>query len=129
MEAFEDIVKDHSQRIYYFLRGMGLEHNVADEVLEDVFVSYWRDLKSGHGLDAVALRLFQHATKKILAEISRSEPELLFRTEFRSKLVLLLKHHGFDSPDIAELTGMGIDQVRESYRVSWRPGTEKEDPV
>ncbi len=64
MEAFEDIVKDHSPRIYYFLRRMGLEHEDADELVQDVFILLWRDLKNGHGLGEVDFRLYQHAIKK-----------------------------------------------------------------
>ena len=65
MEAFEEIVKDHSPKIYYFLRRMGLEHEDADEIVQDVFILLWRDLKNGHGLNTVNFRLYQHSIKKV----------------------------------------------------------------
>ena len=66
MEAFEEVVKDHSPKIYYFLRRMGLAHEAADEIVQDVFILFWRDLKNGHGLEGVHFRLYQHAAKNCL---------------------------------------------------------------
>lgn len=73
MEAFEEIVKNHSPKIYYFLRSMGLEHEDADEVLQDIFILLWRDLKNGHGLSAVNFRLYQHAVKKVRSFLWRTK--------------------------------------------------------
>lgn len=65
MDAFEEIVKDRSSKIYYFLRRMGLTHEDADGIVDDVFILFWRDLQSGHGLNTVNFRLFQHAITKV----------------------------------------------------------------
>ncbi len=109
MEAFEIIVKDHSPKIYYFLRRMGLEHEDADEILQDVFILLWRDLKNGHGLDMVNLRLYQHAIKKAL--------NFLKETNAKDRLVFILKQHeGSDFGDISEITGMEVGDVRDSFK-------------
>src|SRR3954469_14465874 len=101
MEAFEDIVKHYSPMIYYFFRSLELGHEPADEATEEVFISYWRDLKSGHGLDAVGFRLYKHVAKKML----QPGPGLPNAIALSNKLVLLLKMEGFDSLDISEMTG------------------------
>lgn len=118
MEAFEDIVKDYSQQLYYFLRNAGLSHDETDELLEDVFIAYWRDLRSGHGLEAVSLRLFKHATRQVLERWGISLKEPSAEPALRDQLVLLLKQQGFDSLDVADLTGMTVAEVRESYRAA-----------
>lgn len=110
MEAFEEVVKDHSPKIYYFLRRMGLAHEAADEILQDVFMLLWRDLKNGHGLVSVNLRLYQHAIKKVLNFLNDDSAKDL--------LVFVLKQHeGFDFGDISEMTGMEVDAVRERFKV------------
>lgn len=114
MEAFEDIVKDYSPRIYYFFRSLGMDHEAADEATEEVFISYWRDLKSGHGLDAVGFRLYKHVAKKVLRPDHGSANAIALN----NKLVLLLKLEGFDSLDISEMTGLAIDEVRKRYQAA-----------
>lgn len=109
MEAFEEIVKDRAPKIYYFLRSMGLTHEDADEIVQDVFILFWRDLKSGHGLDMVSFRLFQHAIKKV--------PDFLKDSDATDRLVFLLKHdQGFDFSDISEITGMEVGEVRNRFK-------------
>lgn len=109
MEAFEEIVKDRSPKIYYFLRRMGLAHEDADEIVQDVFILLWQDLKSGHGLDTVNFRLYQHAIKKV--------PDFLKDSKVTDRLVFLLKHYeGFDFGDISEMTGMEVAEVRDRFK-------------
>lgn len=109
MEAFEEIVKDRAPKIYYFLRRTGLAHEDADEIVQDVFVLLWRDLKSGHGLDTVNFRLYQHAIKKAA--------DFLKDSDATDRLVFLLKHdEGFDFSDISEMTGMQVGEVRDRFK-------------
>ncbi|MES2278650.1 MAG: sigma-70 family RNA polymerase sigma factor [Bacteroidota bacterium] len=109
MKAFEEIVKDHSPKIYYFLRRMGLEHEDADEILQDVFILLWRDLKNGHGLDMANFRLYQHAIKKV--------PNSINENNTKDRLVFILKQYeGFDFGEISDMTGMEVGDVRESFK-------------
>ncbi len=111
MEAFEEIVKDHSPKIYYFLRRMGLAHEDADEIVQDVFILFWRDLKSGYGLETMNFRLYQHAIKKVADYLKHSDAT--------DRLVFLLKHdEAFDFTDISEMTGMEVGDVRDRFK-SW----------
>lgn len=91
MEAFKEIVKDHSRKIYYFLRRMGLEHEDADEIMQDVFILLWRDLKSGHGLNGVNFKLYQHAAKKALVFVNKSGSIPPEESNYKDKLVFVLK--------------------------------------
>lgn len=119
MEAFEEIVKDHSPKIYYFLRRIGLEHEDADEIVQDVFILLWRDLKSGHGLGAVNLRLYQHAIKKALNFLNKNGNTTLVDSNVAAKLVFVLKQHeGFDFGDISEMTGIPIGDLRTSFKAA-----------
>ena len=117
MEAFEEIVKDHSPKIYYFLRRMGLEHEDADEIVQDVFILLWRDLKNGHGLNTVNFRLYQHSIKKVFLNKTGNIP--LENSSVKGKLVFLLKRQeGFDFEDIAEMLGWSVIDVRNSFKSS-----------
>lgn len=109
MVVFEEIVKDHSPKIYYFLRRMGLAHEDADEIVQDVFILLWRDLKNGHELDTVDFRLFKHAIKKVHDSLNDSKPT--------DRLIFLLKHYeGFDFGDISEMTGLEVGDVRDRFK-------------
>jgi hypothetical protein len=116
MEAFEDIIKDHSPKIYYFLRNLGLSHEDADELVEEVFVSFWRDLKGGHGLAAVAFRLYQHAVKNVLSFYGMTIYDPLVDVSLLNQLSFLLKHAGFDFMDISEMTGLDMPAVRAGFK-------------
>ena len=124
MEAFEEIVKDHLPKIYYFLRRMGLEHEDADELVQDVFILLWGDLKSGHGLGEVNLRLYQHAMKKALNFLNKSGDAPLADNSIAGKLVFVLKHHeGFDFGDISEMISVPIGDVRTSFKAALDMGS------
>lgn len=116
MEAFEEIVKDSSLKIYYFLRRMDLEHDAADEIVQDVFILFWRDLKNGHGLGVVDFRLYQHAIKKAVMFINKTGSTTLVDNSIKDKLVFVLKQQeGFDFADIAEMLGITLNDVRNSF--------------
>lgn len=116
-EGFKAILSKYNQRIYYFLRKMGLNHEDADEILQDVFVLLWRDLKNGHGLDSVNLKLYQHAIKKALNFLDKNNDIPLHDSHVKDQLVLVLKNHeGFDFWDISEMLGWNINDVRNNFK-------------
>jgi len=117
MEAFEEVVKDHSPKIYYFLRRMGLAHEAADEIVQDVFILFWRDLKNGHGLEGVHFRLYQHAAKKLLSSLNKTANIPLQVSAIKDKLVFVLKQQeDFDFDDISEMLNWTISDVRNSFK-------------
>lgn len=116
MEAFEEILKDQSPKIYYFLRRMGLEHESADEIVQDVFILLWRDLTNGHGLDSVNLRIYRHAIKKSLTFLNKITKTPPGDSRVTDKLIFVLKQHeGFDFGDISEMLNWSVIDVRDSF--------------
>lgn len=117
MVVFEDIVKDFSPKIYYFLRRIGLAHDDADEIVQDVFILLWRDLKSGHGLESSVLRLYQHAVKKVWHPVKHRKADQAEDNGIADKVLFILKHYeGFDFTDIADILGVPIPEVRHRYQ-------------
>ncbi|NNU34811.1 hypothetical protein HK413_13475 [Mucilaginibacter sp. S1162] len=53
-EGFKLVLNKYNQPVYYFLRKIGLTHEAADELLQDIFVRFW---KSAY---------MEHATLKII---------------------------------------------------------------
>ncbi|NVO20349.1 MAG: sigma-70 family RNA polymerase sigma factor [Bacteroidetes bacterium] len=44
--AFSLLVRKHQERIYYFVRRMVVDHQDADDVVQNVFIKVWKNLGS-----------------------------------------------------------------------------------
>ncbi len=44
--AFNLLVRKHQEKIYYFVRRMVVDHNDADDVVQNVFIKVWNNLDS-----------------------------------------------------------------------------------
>lgn len=44
-EAFGYLLKKYQQKIYWHVRRMVIDHDDADDVVQDIFVKVWRNLE------------------------------------------------------------------------------------
>src|SRR5690606_28344911 len=54
-EAFGDLLKKYQQKIYWHVRRMVIDHDDADDVVQDIFIKVWRKrekLREDFQLDA-----------------------------------------------------------------------------
>lgn len=64
--AFSLIVSLYSERLYWYVRGMGLSHEDTDDLLQEIFVKVWGSLPSFRGESKLFTWLYRIATNEVL---------------------------------------------------------------
>lgn len=70
-EAFNCIVKEYSERLYWHVRALVCSHSDADDVLQEVFIKIWTSLPSFRGESKLYTWLWRIATNESLNFIRR----------------------------------------------------------
>ncbi len=69
--AFEETVNRYGERLYRHIRSMVLDHDDADDVLQDTFMKAWAALDSFKGEAQVSTWLYRIATNECLSFLAR----------------------------------------------------------
>jgi RNA polymerase sigma factor (sigma-70 family) len=64
--AFNLIVKKYQERIYWHVRKLVLDHNDADDILQNTFIKAWNGLEGFRGASALYTWLYRIATNEAL---------------------------------------------------------------
>ncbi len=70
---FEKLVSDYSRLLYVQVRSIVLNHDDADDVLQNTFVKAWNKLDSFNGEAAVSTWLYRIATNEALQHLRRAK--------------------------------------------------------
>lgn len=70
---FESLVKDYSPMLYAQIRGIVLNHDDADDVLQETFIKVWKALPRFRGDAAVTTWLYRIASNEALQHIRRQK--------------------------------------------------------
>lgn len=73
--AFEDLVERYQARIYRHLKKMVKDNHVAEDLLQETFLSAYRGLKGFAGASSFSTWLFRIATNSALMFLRRHRPE------------------------------------------------------
>ncbi|HSJ12764.1 MAG TPA: RNA polymerase sigma factor [Longimicrobiales bacterium] len=139
-DAFSELVRRHQQALYRHARGMGVEHDVALDLVQDAFVRAWvrlRQCRDPEHFRAWLFRLFRNLVLDYTRDIRRRELPLeaagerasrdeITPFELRASLTqalgelpellreaFLLRHVAERSyEEIAELTGARLSAVK-----------------
>lgn len=115
-DAFRLILKKYQQKIYYFLRRMGLGHEDADELLQDVFVKFWKTVNTSQAGEALNITLYGLAAKGCLAYQQKHSIKTLQGLTAEKQLFIILKEQEeFDFQEIAQITAIPVNEVRVSF--------------
>lgn len=112
-EGFKSILTQYSQPIYYFLRKMGLDHDDADELLQDLFVKF-----SGSTVfnNTIRITLYWLASKSCLAYLVKHKPAYLEALTSEQRLIMVLKlQEEFDFIEIAQIIAIPVTEVRNIF--------------
>lgn len=113
-EGFKRLLDKYSRQLYYFLRRMGLDHDDADESLQDAFVRFWRAGIIDEPGNSIQNVLYRLATEKCLTKNVKVPFNGLTATQF---LILVLKEkEGFDFTDIAQIVSVPVNEVRRLFK-------------
>jgi RNA polymerase sigma-70 factor (ECF subfamily) len=71
--AFNLIVEDYKERLYWHIRKMVLIHDDADDVLQNSFIKVWRYLEKFKGDSKIYTWLFRIATNEAITFINKKK--------------------------------------------------------
>lgn len=113
-EGFKVILTQYSQRIYFFLRRMGLNHDDADELLQNLFVKFSRTAAL---CDTIKITLYRLAATDCLAYLVKHRVARLPGLTSEQLLIMVLKvQEEFDFADIAQITSIPVSEVRSLFK-------------
>jgi len=72
-EAFTELVKLYQKRLYWHIRKMVLNHDDADDILQNVFIKAWNNLDSFRGESSLFTWLFRIATNESITFLNRKK--------------------------------------------------------
>jgi len=77
--AFTFIVRKYSERLYWHIRQMVIDHNDADDILQETFIKVWNALPAFREESKLYTWLYRIATNESLTFLKRkkSVPPLL----------------------------------------------------
>jgi RNA polymerase sigma-70 factor (ECF subfamily) len=72
-QAFEEIVRIYSQRLYWHIRKMVLAHDNADDILQNTLLKVWTGLPSFRWESKLYTWLYRIATNEVLTFIKKNK--------------------------------------------------------
>ena len=78
--AFEAIVRNFSEQLYWQIRHMVLSHDDANDILQNTFIKAWTNLDSFMGYSRISTWLFRIAINETLTFLNRQKPTVPIET-------------------------------------------------
>ena len=75
-EAFDRVVKEYSQQMYWQIRKMVYSHEDANDILQDVFIKAWLNIDKFRGDAKLSTWLYKIAINESITFINRSKAKL-----------------------------------------------------
>ena len=72
-EAFRLLLKKYQQKIYWHVRRMVIDHDDADDVVQDVFVKVWRNLEKFREDSQLYTWLYRIATNECITFLNKKK--------------------------------------------------------
>src|SRR6185295_18382709 len=78
-KAFTSIIKKYQEKLYWHVRRMVIEHEDANDVLQNVFLRVWNGLENFREDSQLYTWLYRIATNECLTYIEQQKKRTLFR--------------------------------------------------
>jgi DNA-directed RNA polymerase specialized sigma24 family protein len=112
-EAFKQVLNKYQEEIYFFLRKAGLEHEAADELLQDVFLKFWKLTKAEQESGTIIIKLYRLSAEGL----NKSHLAGLKDITQQERIIVLLKtQEEFDFQEIAQITNLPVNEVRNLFK-------------
>lgn len=76
-EAFSAIVKEYSESIYWHIRRMVLEHEDANDIVQNTFIKAWMNIDSFQGKSKISTWLYRIAINETLTFLNKHKGTLV----------------------------------------------------
>lgn len=117
--AFTEIIKKYQERLYWHIRRLVVEHEDANDVLQNVFIKVWKGLDNFRADSQLYTWLYRIATNECLSFIdSKKKKAALSLSGYEEALSNQVKADKyFDSKKLEWKLQLAIQQLPEKQRV------------
>ncbi|SFW36131.1 RNA polymerase sigma-70 factor, ECF subfamily [Prevotellaceae bacterium HUN156] len=117
--AFERLVREYSEPLYWQVRRMVLCHDDADDIMQNVFLKAWSHLKDFNQDSKISTWLYRIAVNESLDFLRRKKSQHVFSVDepLQSVSQSLVADRYFDGDETAALLQEAIAQLPEVQRM------------
>ena len=117
-EAFNHIVKNYGERLYWHIRRLVLVHEDADDLLQNTFVKAWNALEGFRSESGLYTWLYRIATNEALTFLNKQHPGTISLSEEPERVGNLLKtDRNFDGDKLQIALQQAIATLPPKQRV------------
>lgn len=103
LEGFNLLVETYQERLYWHIRKMVLNHDDADDVLQNTFIKVWKALENFRGDSKIYTWIYRIATNESLSHIQKSKRTFSGDPNFDTALSTQIESDPFFDGDEAVL--------------------------
>lgn len=117
-KAFERVVREYSEQLYWQVRRIVLTHDDADDVLQNVFMKVWTHLDSFHQDARLSTWLYRIAINESLDFVRRKKKQLVVSSDKQENAIanMLVADRYFDGDEAQALLQEAIAQLPDVQR-------------
>ena len=116
-KAFESMVGQYSERLYWMVRKMVLDHDDANDVLQNTFLKAWNGLSSFHGNAKLSTWLFRIAVNESVDFLRRQKAHATLSADDDSGIAnTLMADSYFDGDETQALLQQAIASLPDVQR-------------
>jgi RNA polymerase sigma-70 factor (ECF subfamily) len=116
--AFERLVREYSEQLYWQVRRMVLSHEDANDVLQNVFLKAWSHLDDFHQDSKISTWIYRIAVNESLDFLRRKKNQIVINADDGGQSVsqTLMADRYFDGDDTEALLQEAIAQLPDVQR-------------
>ena len=116
--AFEQLVREYSEQLYWQVRRMVLSHEDANDVLQNVFLKAWSHLDDFHQDSKISTWIYRIAVNESLDFLRRKKNQIVMNADDGGQSVsqTLMADRYFDGDDTEALLQEAIAQLPDVQR-------------
>ncbi|MBO6187074.1 MAG: sigma-70 family RNA polymerase sigma factor [Prevotella sp.] len=117
-KAFERVVREYSEQLYWKVRRIVLSHEDADDVMQNVFLKAWTHLDDYHGDSKLSTWLYRIAVNESIDFVRRRKPLTTVSVDNQESGVanMLLADNYFDGDETQALLQEAIASLPDVQR-------------
>ena len=117
-KAFEQVVREYGEQLYWQIRRLVLVHEDADDVLQNVFIKAWSHLDEFHQDSRLSTWLYRIAVNESLDFLRKQKNNSMIHTDDVESGVanMLVADNYFDGDETQALLQEAISQLPEVQR-------------
>ncbi len=118
-KAFELLVKSYQQRLYWHIRKIVMNHDDADDILQNVFIKVWKNVDGFREDSSLFTWLFRIATNESLSHLQKQRRHSVISINDISEYLTesLETDVYFDGNEMEKKLQLAIIQLPEKQRI------------